>query len=289
MGSFWEVLRLALIASYRDNCFGIAKGAAYSALLSFFPVLTTLTALLIQANADAVSKSLSSLVFQVVPPGTEDAVLYNFTQRGQRPGSLLIVAGLLSVWAASGVMMSLMEGFRNAYRIPRGRTFLRGRAMAALLVFSTALPLVLASMMIVFGGKLETWVLTEAGILDTGEQLKGGIFFASQVLRLSIAMGAIICGTCLLYMLGPNHNDPRRNHDVLPGAIVATLLWWITTTVFGWYVRNIANYNVLYGSVGAAIALLVWMYLLSVIALVGCEFNAVAERRESSGHEIIVL
>jgi membrane protein len=51
------------------------------------------------------------------------------------------------------------------------------------------------------------------------------------------------------------------------------------TTGFAWYVRNIANYSVLYGSIGAVIALLVWMYLLSVIALVGCEYNAVRERR----------
>ena len=60
------------------------------------------------------------------------------------------------------------------------------------------------------------------------------------------------------------------------------LLWWLTTTLFAWYVRNIANYNVLYGSVGAVIALLVWMYLLSIIALFGCEFNAQLDRIESA-------
>ena len=61
-------------------------------------------------------------------------------------------------------------------------------------------------------------------------------------------------------------------------ALLATFLWWLTTTGFAWYVRNIANYNVLYGSVGAVIALLVWMYLLSVIALLGCEYNAQRDR-----------
>jgi membrane protein len=59
---------------------------------------------------------------------------------------------------------------------------------------------------------------------------------------------------------------------------LATALWWLTTTLFGFYVRNIANYNVLYGSVGAVVALLVWMYLLSIIALFGCEFNAQLDR-----------
>jgi membrane protein len=59
---------------------------------------------------------------------------------------------------------------------------------------------------------------------------------------------------------------------------VATILWSAATMVFGWYVRNIANYNLLYGSIGAVIALLVWMYVLAVVALIGCEYNAVWEK-----------
>ena len=82
----------------------------------------------------AVSRNLSAIVFSVVPPGTEEIVRYNFTERGQRPIALLVVAVLLSIWAASGVMMSLMEGFRAAYRIPQGRPFWPQRGMAALLV-----------------------------------------------------------------------------------------------------------------------------------------------------------
>jgi membrane protein len=60
--------------------------------------------------------------------------------------------------------------------------------------------------------------------------------------------------------------------------MVTTALWLASTQIFAWYVRNIANYNVLYGSIGAVIALLVWMYVLSITALVGCEFNAERER-----------
>ncbi len=69
---------------------------------------------------------------------------------------------------------------------------------------------------------------------------------------------------------------------MFPGAVLATLLWLLTTIAFGWYVRNIADYNVLYGSVGASMALLVWMYLLAVIMLFGCEFNAVREKSRAS-------
>ena len=174
MAKYGRLLRLTLVSCYKDNILGIAKGAAYSALLSFFPVLTTLTAILVQANALAVSRNLSAIVFSVVPPGTEEIVRYNFTQRGQRPIALLVAAVFLSIWAASGVMMSLMEGFRNAYRIPAGRPFWTQRGMAALLVITTALPLVLASSLIVFGTRIELWILTQIGVLERGDVCSDG-------------------------------------------------------------------------------------------------------------------
>lgn len=275
------VFRRAFVRTYENNCFGLAKGAAYSALLAFFPVLTTLTAILVQANALSVSRMLSSLIFEVVPPGTEEIVLYNFTERGQRPVSLLIIATLLALWAASGVMASLMQGFQAAYRIKQGRPFLKQRAMAILLVIFVAVPIVAASGLIVFGAKAERLVFTSMGLLQEEQQLRGWVSFLGQLLRYAVALGAIVFSTALLYYMGPNRRNKLRN--VLPGAAVATALWWAATTFFGWYVRNIANYNVLYGSIGAVVALLVWMYLLSVIALYGCEYNAERDRMREEG------
>src|ERR1700694_5564505 len=102
---FMRLLRLASGGCYRNNCLGIAKGAAYSALLSFFPVLTTVAALLVQARADDVARTIASFLYEVVPPGSEDVVLRLFVVHGQRPVYLLVVAAVLAVWAASGAMM----------------------------------------------------------------------------------------------------------------------------------------------------------------------------------------
>jgi membrane protein len=170
-----------------------------------------------------------------------------------------------------------MEGFRAAYGIPQGRPFLLQRGVAAVLVFSAALPIVAASRLIVFGSRVEEWVLTSLGVLSRGEELRGWVSWVMEIVRTAVAIAGITVGTTLLYCLGPN--PTRRLQTVLPGAMLATGLWWAATTGFAWYVRNIANYNVLYGSVGAVIALLVWMYLLAIIALLGCEFNAQRERR----------
>jgi len=74
-----------------------------------------------------------------------------------------------------------------------------------------------------------------------------------------------------------HHGVPRTQpwHRVLPGSAVATMLWVFVTVLFGWYLRRYANYDVIYGSVGTAIALLVWLYLVSMVVLIGAEFNAV--------------
>src|SRR6266446_4821628 len=112
MMRFWGLLRSASVGLHQDNCLSIAKGAAYSALLSFFPVLTTLAALLVQAKAEAVSRTIASLLYDVVPPGAEDVVRTLIVVHGERPKGLLIGATILAAWAASGAMESLLEGFR---------------------------------------------------------------------------------------------------------------------------------------------------------------------------------
>ena len=260
-----RLFRLTFVAAYEDNCFGTAKGAAYSALLSFFPVLATITALLVQANAAAVSRVMSRILFEVAPPGTQDLLQVYFIEQGKRPVALLVVATLVSVWAASGVMMSLMEGFQAAYRIPSGRGFLKQRAVAAVLVVCAAVPLVAGSALILFGSRFEAWIGASGWFLSLG-----------RVLRILAAFVSIVVAASVLYTIGPNRRI--RFRGVWPGACFATIMWLLATLGFGWYVRNIANYNVLYGSIAAAIALLVWMYVLAVIALIGCEFNAVRER-----------
>jgi membrane protein len=272
----WQLLKAAGNGLSNNNSFGVAKGAAYSALLSFFPVLTTLAALLVQARAEQVSHTIASFLYDVVPPGSEDVVRTLFVVHGQRPTSLLVGAVVLAVWAASGAMSSLMEGFRATYHIPSGRPFLREQGMAILLVFVSAVPLWGASALIVFGARAESDVVSWLHLRPEGSAVRGWVALSGQTFGYGVALGTIVLVTALIFYLGPNRRQTFRR--VLPGAVLATLLWSLATLGFGWYVRHVANYNVLYGSVGAGLALLVWMYLLAVIMLFGCEFNAAQER-----------
>jgi membrane protein len=199
-----------------------------------------------------------------------------FAIRGNRPSFVPITGMLVSVWAGSGVMVSLMQGFHKAYRVPSGRPFVRERVIAILLVFSAAIPALFASAMIVAGGHAEHWVGSWLRLVASGQELRGWVSVIAAMVRYLIALASIVLGACILYQVGPNR--PQKWSRVWPGAVAATILWLAATSGFAWYARHIANYNVFYGSIATVIVLLVWMYVLAIIAFIGCEFNAEWEK-----------
>jgi membrane protein len=279
----WWLLKCAFVAAYEDNCFGIAKGAAYSSLLSIFPILTTMTALLFEFNAQSVVHVIAQFAQEVLPPGTEELVLSRLRERAGRPVSLPIVAIGISLWAGSGAIASLLEGFQAAYRIPSGRPLLKQRGMAIFLVLIAALPAVAASILVIFGNRIETAIVHWVGI----EEITASAHALWKITQYGVAFSATTLVTGLMYFFGPNHRpEPpevaaklgSRFMRVWPGAILATCLWLIATAGFAWYVAHLANYNFFYGSLGAVVILLIWLYLLACITLLGCEFNAERER-----------
>lgn len=272
---YWASFRAALAGLYTHGALACAKGAAYSALLAFFPVLTTVTTLLVQANAEAVSRRLETWLFQVAPPGAE-TIIGNVLARGTRPAALPVLAALIATWAASGVTTSLLEAYQAAYRRPHTRGVIEQRLLAMALVLGSLLPVLLASLLIVFGESAEVWVLMRLGLLEAGEALAGGVRLLSHAVQITLAFCAIVAVTAVMYRFGPQAPHPRH---LWPGALLATAFWLAITAGFAWYVRNIANYNLLYGSIGAMMALIVWMYLLGLSAMLGCEFNARLDER----------
>jgi membrane protein len=270
------LLRRSLVASIDDGLFSVAKGAAYSGLLSLFPVLTSAAAISIQIRADYVRQKMAVFLSRVLPPGTEDAVLEQFRYRGQRPTGLIVVAALLSLWAASSVVKSLMDGFNAAYHVPRNRSMSGHIGVGILLVFLALVPMFGASSLILFGGAAERGVLKLWKVDPVLNPLTGSLEILFRLIRYAIALGAAWALTAILYYYGPYRR--QRWRDVWAGAFLATVLWLLATLGFSWYVRHITNYNLLYGSIGTGIALLIWMYLLAIIALFGCEFNAERER-----------
>jgi membrane protein len=274
------LLRRTLLAAIDDGCFWISKGAAYSALLSFFPVLTSAATILVMTRADFVSATLSRALQTVLPPDTQQIVLTQFRARGQKSITLLIVALLLALWAAASVIKSLLQGFNAAYRIPRSRSFFHETGVAIGLVFLAAVPMLGASTLVLFGSQVERALLGISRIDPLLNPLAGLWQLLGVLGRYLVAFSATVALTSILYYYGPFRRQTWSG--VWRGAVLATVLWLLATKGFASYARHIAHYNVMYGSVGVSIALLVWMYLMAAIAILGCEFNAEVERLYAS-------
>src|SRR3979411_297996 len=183
----------------------------------------------------------------------------------QRPVGLLITASLLTLWTASGVMISWMEGFRRCYELPKIWGLVKERLISFLLVIFALLPMTFATLLVAFGSKIETDIL-----FYTAREFSPYILVMWTITRWIIATLTSIAVIALIY-----HNAVPRTqpwHSVIPGATLATGLWFSSTAFFGWYLQRYADYSIIYGSLGVSIALLVWMYLISLVVLIGAEF-----------------
>ena len=267
--SFHKAIWLAL----EHDALNSAKAVAYSGMLALFPALVVLTALLAQApEGTSLVGEVRGAFEQVLPEGALSLLQSAMETHRIHSTRLIVSAASLAVFASLGLMLSLMEGFRRAYQLPlKDWGLWRRRRRALALVFMVVIPLSLATMVLVFGRQFEAWMID-----NSGHELKQIVLVFWRMARWSVALltSMIVLGT--LYHFGTS----RKEHwaYVRTGAVVATLVWFPSTLAFGWYVTRIANYSMFYGSFGAGIATLVWLYITSFSALLGAELNGVLFR-----------
>ena len=277
---FLNLLRKAVWRAFQHDAFAIAKASAYSSILTFFPTLLVLGSVLAaRRNTQAFSREISDALTKILPAGTTTAQAYLRGSSGRSFG-LLFTTGLLTLWLASGVMISWMEGFRRSYELPKIWGLVKERLVALSLVILAGIPLSCATILVAFGNRIETRIL-----FHIGHEFSPYVYLMWMFIRWLIAILTSVAVIALVY-----HNAVPRTqpwHSVLPGATLATGMWFVVTMLFGWYLQHYADYSVIYGSLGAAIALLVWMYLISLVILIGAEFNAILFPRSVLGNELI--
>ena len=267
LGRFWRLFRLSIWRAFEHDAFGIAKASAYSSIFTFFPALLVLGSVVATINRGEVYlREISYALGTILPAGSSTALSF---LRGseERPVGLLISTSLLTIWSASGVIISWMDGFRRAYQLPKTWGLLQERLIAISLVFMAGLPLTFATILVAFGSRIETRIL-----FLIGHEFGPLILLLWGAIRWTIAILTSIAVIQLIY-----HNAVPRTqpwHSVLPGAVLSTAMWLLSSALFGWYLQHYTDYSVIYGSLGVGIALLVWMYLISLVVLIGAEFNA---------------
>src|SRR5947207_8309323 len=151
-----RMLKRALGRSLEDDIFGMAKAAAYSQIPSLFPALLVLASILAASHqTEAFLEQISYAVGHILPRGTAATALNYLGNRQQRPIAALVATALLTLWTASGIMISWMEGFRYAYQLPKTWGLFKERLIAFLLVILVLIPLAFASAMVAFGNQIE--------------------------------------------------------------------------------------------------------------------------------------
>jgi membrane protein len=264
---FLRLVRIAFWRAFQHDGFAIAKASAYSSILTFFPGLLVVGSFLATARlSDAYAREIGYTLSKILPVGG-NAVLSYLRSPSHRPIGLLISASLITLWTASGVIISWMDAFRRAYELPKTWGILKERLIALSLVILAGIPLSFATILMVAGNSIETRILFEIG-----HEFGPLVLLMWSTVRWIIAILTSIAVIALIY-----HNAVPRTqpwHSVLPGACLATAMWYIATALLGWYLRHYSSYNVIYGSLGFGIALLVWMYDISLVVVVGAEFNA---------------
>lgn len=264
------------------DAFAIAKASAYSSILTFFPVLLIIgSALSTWRKGGPYLREISYALESILPAGTGTALGY-LKGTARHPISLLTTTSLITLWTASGVMISWMDGFRRCYELPKTWGLVKERMIAFGLVIFALVPMTFATLLVAVGSKMETRLIP---YIDP--DFSGYILLLWGAIRWLIATLTSISVIALIY-----HNAVPRTqpwHSVIPGATLATVLWFSVTVGFRSYLAHFGDFATIYGSLGVAMALLVWMYLISLVVLVGAEFNALLFPRARLGKELTAI
>jgi len=263
----------ALVLALDHDMFGVAKAAAYSGMLFSFPAVLVMTTLLARVpEGNTMVGELRSSLDQFLPEGSMDLLQSALQTKHLYSVKVLLSATSLSFFAGLGLMLSLMEGFRRAYQLPRDDWSYWQRLLRAFLLVPIVLvPLWLASLLLVFGQEIEHWMIN-----NSGHELRRFVLLSWRMVRWGLAEATAVAVLSALYHFGTKRGEHWK--WAIPGALGATAVWFPSTLLYGWYVTRVTDYSRFYGSFAAGIATLVWLYITSLSALLGAELNGVVMR-----------
>lgn len=248
-----------------DDVPALGATFAYHLLLSLFPFLLFLAAIASYtpiAHSDAFGE-LSA----IVPADALRVVQSTLLEiaDGNRT-NILSLSMLVTIWLASNGFAAVARGLNKAYDITETRGFIKVRALSLLFVPLIALGILLETVAVVFGNVLLCRISKALCWSCAGVTLAHALRFVLPLVLLMFIFS-------LLYAIIPNRR--LRIKQVLPGAVFASAVWALASLAFSFYVDRFADYARLYGSLGGVVILMIWLYLTSVVLLIGSELNAV--------------
>lgn len=275
--SYKELAKRVFHETIDDGCAEYAAAVAYYLLLAIFPFFLFLITLigylpvpdLLDFILSTIRRPLPTQVFELV----QDNIVKLFADK---KGGLLSLSILLALWTSSNSVTSIMNVMNRLYEVKEGRPFWKVRLTAVLLVIGLSFLFLMSLLLLMFGPKLGSFIADVTHL---------GSFFELiwKIMLIPVIPMMLILAVAVIYYFTPDVEQDWK--WITPGAIFSIPAWLLASLAFSYYINNFGSYDKTYGSIGAVIVLLLWLYLSGFIILIGAEINAVIEHSSQEGKE----
>jgi membrane protein len=273
--SFKELGRRVIAEVQKDNCFVYAAALAYYFIFALFPFFIFLTALLAYLPIPNLMDQIIGLLAQVMPSEALTLVQENLSALLSEPrGGLLSFGILAALWTSSSAIVAISDALNHAYNVEEGRPFWKVRGMAILLTIGLSIFIIGSIVLLMFGPQIGRWLADFVGLGRAFE-------IAWNTLRWPVILFLVMTAIAMIYHFTPDVEQSWK--WITPGSLFAVALWLVASLGFSYYVNNFGAYDKTYGTIGAIIVLLTWMYVSNLVILIGGEINAEIEHASGEG------
>ena len=249
-----------------------AAALAFNFILALFPLFLFLLALfgVFAARGATLRSNLFSYLSQVLPPDAFNVISHTLTEVMRHAGGGKLTFGIaLTLWFAAGGMASMISGLNGAYEVRETRSWIRVRIYALALTIAISILIILALAAVLAGGYAAQVIGSEHGL----HEITILLWRAGQII---IALAFVTVSFSLIYYFGPDLEE-QHWYWITPGSLIGVLLWVAASFAFRGYLHFFNSYSKTYGSLGAAMILLMWLYITGFAFLIGGEINAQIE------------
>ncbi|MBV4476471.1 YihY/virulence factor BrkB family protein [Pseudomonas sp. B2M1-30] len=259
-----------------DEMSTYASALAYQMLFSLFPFILFLIALIGFLHLPDFFSWLRLQSELVLPPQALEQVNPVIDQLQQSKGGLLSVGIVIALYTASAGVRLMMSAMNAAYDVVEGRPIWKRFPLSIIYTVGIAGMLLVAAALMVLGPQVMGWIAAQVGLEDF-------IVTVWTIARWPVIVILMMVAVALIYYVMPDVKQEFR--FITPGSVLAVVVWIVASLGFAFYVKTFANYNAMYGSIGAIIVLLLYFYISAAVLLLGAEMNAVIEHMSSEGKD----
>jgi membrane protein len=273
--SLWNAVKRTITEFQDDNLTDWAAALTYYGVLSIFPGLLVLTAVLGLLGDDTLTRVVNSV--QPLLPDAASQILESMVQElsgtGSSSGIVAIIGLLGAFWSASGYVGAFMRASNSIYEVPEGRPVWKTLPIRVGVTALVGIMLVACAIIVVFTGGLADTVGSAIGLGDVAVTVW-------DIAKWPVLLIIVSLMFAVLYWASPNAKTGGFRW-VSPGGVMAVLLWVVASAAFGFYVANFGSYSKTYGTLAGVIVFLVWLWISNIAILLGAEFDAELERRRA--------